>query len=376
MKWYSPKSDMQILVTGAQGFIGRNLTVRLGEISDYQIDIFARSHTLDDLAAKVAAADAVIHLAGENRPVDVADFAKVNTDLTAQLCQLIARQGRPIPLVLASSAQAVLDNPYGSSKRGGELAAEALADTGNPVVIYRLPGVFGKWGRPNYNSVVATFCHHLARDLPIQISDPNRVLQLVYVDDVVESFLQVLKSPQAGLQREQVSPEYTITLGALADQIRAFQYCRHSLVIERVGTGLVRALYATYVSYLPTERFVYDVPAHRDHRGAFVEMLKTPDAGQFSFFTSAPGITRGSHYHHTKTEKFLVVKGQARFGFRHILSNETHEVLVSGDQPQIVETVPGWTHDVTNVGSDELIVMLWANENFDRERPDTVPCKV
>lgn len=368
---------MRVLVTGARGFIGRNLTVRLRERADVRVTEFGRAHSVEELAALVADADAVVHLAGENRPPAPADFERSNAELTIALCDAIQRCGRPVPLILASSAQAVQDNPYGRSKRAAEVAAERLAtDTGNPVTIYRLPGVFGKWCRPNYNSVVATFCHNIANDLPIRIDDPTAVVRLVYVDDVVAAFMKTLQAMPAGAQRREVAPVHTIALGDLADQIRAFGNCRTSLVSEPVGRGLVRALYATYVSYLPPDRFAYDLSRHGDERGVFVEMLKTPDCGQFSYFTAHPGVIRGGHYHHSKTEKFLVIKGTARFRFRHIVTDETFELLTRGEQPQVVETVPGWTHDITNVGLDELVVMLWANEIFDRDRPDTIACKV
>lgn len=368
---------MRVLVTGAHGFIGKNLVVRFGEQAGTEVLQFLRGDTLDSLSALVAQADAVVHLAGENRPKDVADFTLVNTDLTKALCDVIRRTGRTIPLILASSTQAEADNPYGQSKRAAEHLVEQFADeTGNPVVIYRLPGVFGKWCKPNYNSVVATFCHNIAHDLPIQINDPAAQVRLVYVDDVVNEFLHTLANISEGVKRGMVEPEYTITLGDLAAQIQAFKNCRTSLVSERVGTGLTRALYATYVSYLPTSKFAYDLPRYGDERGVFVEMLKTPDCGQFSFFTAHPGVTRGGHYHHSKTEKFLVIKGTARFGFRHVVTNETYELVTSGDKPQVVDTIPGWVHDITNVGEDEMVVMLWANEIFDRERPDTIACKV
>ena len=329
-------------------------------------------------AELVAEADAVIHLAGINRPKDVREFAKGNADLTARLCDLIAATGRKIPLIISSSIQADLANPYGESKRGAEVAGEALAEkTGNPVSIYRLPGVFGKWCRPNYNSVVATFCHNIANDLPIQINDPATALKLVYVDDVVGEFIRALDTMPAGLHRGEVGPVlWHHAWGTWRRRSRHSRTAATSLVSERVGTGLVRALYATYVSYLPPAKFAYDLPKYGDERGVFVEMLKTQDSGQFSFFTAHPGITRGGHYHHTKTEKFLVIKGSARFGFRHVVTNERYEVFTSGDKPQVVETVPGWTHDITNVGEDEMVVMLWANEIFDRERPDTIASKV
>lgn len=368
---------MKVLVTGANGFIGKNLVLRLREQPDTEVMTFARGNTHAELQDVLARADVVIHLAGENRPTSPDAFEQVNAGLTRQICDGLRALGKSVPLLLASSAQAELDNPYGRSKLAAEKMMEQLAnDNGNPVAIYRLPGVFGKWCKPNYNSVVATFCHNKAHDLPVQINDVNARIRLVYVDDVVSAFLALLASPWFGAVRPVIKPEYTITLGELSVQIDAFKNCRNTLVSERVGTGLTRALYATYVSYLPKDKFAYEVPAYGDARGVFVEMLKTPDAGQFSFFTAHPGITRGGHYHHTKTEKFLVIKGKARFGFRHMLTNEVYHLETAGAKPQVVETVPGWTHDITNVGDDEMVVMLWANEIFDRANPDTITSKV
>jgi UDP-2-acetamido-2,6-beta-L-arabino-hexul-4-ose reductase len=374
-------SNSRILVTGANGFIGKNFVVRLKELANITVSTFMRGDDAALLPQLVSQVDAVVHLAGENRPADESAFAQVNAGLTSALCEAIRQtfqsSGRHIPLVLASSSQAERDNPYGRSKLAAEAAVEALAKaTGNPCVILRLPGVFGKWCKPNYNSVVATFCHNIACDLPIQINDPTANLRLVYVDDVVTALLTALEVPTSGSVQAHIETEYTTTLGELANQIRAFGDCRSTLMTERVGTGFVRALYATYVSYLPSDRFSYEVPQHSDPRGVFVEMLKTPDSGQFSYFTAHPGITRGGHYHHTKTEKFLVIKGKALFRFRHLLTNELVELRTSGDVPQVVDTIPGWTHDITNVGDDEMVVMLWANEYFDRQKPDTVARKV
>ena len=376
-----PLSDTRMLVTGANGFIRKNLLVRLNELSNVTVSTFVRGGDAAILPKLVAEVDAIIHLAGENRPPDESAFLQVNTGLTAELCNAIKQEfrnaGRHVPLVLASSTQAECDNPYGRSKLAAETAVQNLAkETGNPCAIFRLPGVFGKWCKPNYNSVVATFCHNISNDLPIKINDPFAAINLVYVDDVVSDFIRVLDAMPAGMTRGEVSPVYSTTLGDLAKQIEAFKNCRESLVSERVGLGLVRALYATYVSYLPPTKFVYDLPKYGDERGMFVEMLKTKDTGQFSYFTAHPGVTRGGHYHHTKTEKFLVIKGSARFRFRHVMTNERYEINTSGDKPQIVETVPGWTHDITNIGQDEMVVMLWANEIFDRAMPDTIAAKV
>ena len=368
---------MRVLVTGSRGFIGKNFLVHIRELKNYEVTEFTSADPLASLPDLVGGVDAVVHLAGVNRPEHQRDFALVNTDLTKSIFDAIKPSGKNIPLILASSTQAELNNPYGRSKREADQTAENFArETGNPVTIFRLPGVFGKWCRPNYNSVVATFCHNIAHDLPIQISDPAARIRLVYVDDVASSFLAALNDTTPGVHWGKVEPEYSITLGELADQIRAFGNCRTTLVLERVGEGLVRALYATYVSYLPASKFAYDLQQWNDARGVFVEMLKTPDAGQISYFTANPGVTRGGHYHHSKTEKFLVIKGKARFGFRHILTNETYEIHTSGEAPQVVETVPGWAHDITNVGDDQMVVMLWANEIFDRDRPDTIACKV
>lgn len=348
-----------------------------------EVTTFTRSDHPDTLASKVLQADLIFHLAGINRTQDPAEFKQGNLDLTKQIAQTLAMRASKKPktaIVYTSSTQANLNNLYGSSKREAEEVLFNLARVHSVhVFVFRLPNVFGKWCRPNYNSVVATFCHNIARDLPIQINDPSAKLRLAYVDDVIAEFVTVLdRARPVPLPGEfaDINPTYDITVGSIADQIRAFRTGRDSAQIERVGVGLVRALYATYVSYLPAEAFSYSVPVHADARGVFVEMLKTPDAGQFSFLTAMPGVTRGGHYHHTKTEKFLVIRGQARFRFRHMQTGELHELETRGQKPEIVETVPGWTHDITNIGSEEMVVMLWANEIFDRAKPDTYACPV
>jgi UDP-2-acetamido-2,6-beta-L-arabino-hexul-4-ose reductase len=368
---------MKVLITGANGFIGKNLVLRLREQVDVDVVTYVRGQDSATLRELLGQVDAVVHLAGENRPADDQAFVDVNLGLTKQICHGLRELDRSVLLILASSAQAELDNSYGRSKLAAELVVNELAlQQGSSVAIYRLPGVFGKWGKPNYNSVVATFCHNKAHDLPVHISDPNACVNLVYVDDVVSAILKQLNCRWSGLLRPEVAPVYSVTLGELSDQIDAFKNCRTSLVSECVGTGFLRALYATYVSYLPVDKFSYQVPVHDDARGVFVEMLKTHDVGQFSYFTAHPGITRGGHYHHTKTEKFMVIKGHARFGFRHMITNEVYYLETHGRHPQIVETVPGWTHDITNIGTEEMVVMLWANEIFDRANPDTIACVV
>jgi UDP-2-acetamido-2,6-beta-L-arabino-hexul-4-ose reductase len=375
---------MKVLITGANGFVGKNLQLHLAERKEVEVVCFTRSNDVAQLPDLAQGVDFVFHLAGVNRPQDPQEFTTGNADLTKALCQAVCNvaqsTGKKVPIVCTSSTQAGRENPYGQSKLAAEEALQAATlSHGIPVHIFRLPNVFGKWCKPNYNSAIATFCHNIARDLPIQVNDPAASVTLVYVDDVIQRFVQLMDGADAAVGPDgfaSVVPQYTTTVGELARQIQAFKDSRTTLMTERVGTGLVRALYATYVSYLPVELFTYTVPQYGDPRGVFAEMLKTPDCGQFSFFTAHPGITRGGHYHHTKTEKFLVIKGQARFKFRHMQTGQMHELVTAGDKSEIVETVPGWTHDITNIGQDEMVVMLWANEVFDRERPDTFACAV
>ena len=373
---------MRVLITGANGFVGRNLQLFLAERKDIEVVCFTREHAPAQLPDLLRGVDFVFHLAGVNRPQDPLEFVAGNSDLTTALVTAVEAEMRAsrkkVPIVYTSSIQAAYDNPYGTSKRVAETALQAFAlRSGASAHVFRLPNVFGKWCKPNYNSVVATFCYNIARDLPIQINNPAAPLTLVYVDDVIGRFFQLLAGAEPSVDAEgfaTVAPQFTTTVGELARLIGSFRDSRNTLMTERVGTGLVRALYATYVSYLPVASFTYRVPQHGDPRGVFVEMLKTPDCGQFSFFTAHPGITRGGHYHHSKTEKFLVIKGEARFRFRHMQTGETHELVTSGAWAEIVETVPGWTHDITNIGSEEMVVMLWANEVFDRSKTDTYAC--
>lgn len=368
---------MKIVITGADGFIGTNLRIRLRELGHADVVRITRETTPEQIADAAASGDFIFHLAGVNRPKSEADFQSGNAGFTDRLCAALAASGRSVPVVMSSSTQAALDNPYGRSKLAAEERLRRYGqETGAKVYIFRLTNVFGKWARPNYNSAIATFCHNVTRGLPISVNDPAAALRLIYIDDVVEAFIKCLEMPAPPADFVDASPVYETTVGAVADSIRGFAESRSSLISPPVGVGLIRALYSTYVSYLPAESFAYTVPRYGDQRGMFSEVLKTPDCGQFSYFTAHPGITRGEHYHHTKTEKFIVIRGKARFGFRHIETNERHDIFVQGGEGQIVETVPGWAHDITNVGDDELIVMLWANEIFDRSRPDTIAMKV
>lgn len=368
---------MRIAITGANGFIGRNLLLHLRERGTDEVLPIVQETSSADRRDRLAKADVVVHLAGVNRPKDEWEFAQGNTEFTEQICADLRAAGRAVPVIFSSSAQAVRDNPYGRSKRAAESVLEQYAhSTGANVAILRLSNVFGKWARPDYNSAVATFCHNVARNLPIRVDDPAAALRLIHVDDVVAAVLRMIDGfvPETGLV--EIGPVYETTVGALATQIQRFAAGRADRSIEPVGNGLVRALYATYVSYLPPDSFSYLLTTHADSRGVFAEMMRTPETGQFSFFTALPGVTRGGHYHHTKTEKFLVVQGTARFGFRHVLTSERIDLVVHGEEVRVVETVPGWIHDITNIGTDVVIVLLWANEVFDPQHPDTIAGKV
>lgn len=364
----------RILVTGADGFVGRNLCVRLRELGFELLPVTRQAGNLEE---DTRHADTIIHLAGSNRPADPAEFMAINHDFSERLGEAVMACGRAIPVIVASSQKALEDTDYGRSKLAGELSLVAAgAKSGSPIHVFRLPNVFGKWSRPNYNSAIATFCHNVARGLPIEMHNPSAPLRLVYIDDVVEAFVRLLGEPESEGGIKTVEPVYDTTVGTVADMIQGFRTDRNDNLIADVGTGLTRALYATYVSFLPPGQFAYPIASHRDARGAFSEMLKTRTAGQFSYFNALPGVTRGGHYHHTKTEKFLVVHGRARFRFRHILTDERHEFETSAETPMVVETVPGWSHDITNIGDEVMVSLLWANELFDRTRPDTVGAPV
>jgi len=363
---------IKVLITGADGFIGRNLQAHLREMEGISYTCFEKGMSLQDLEDKIEACDFIFHLAGVNRPETDDEFVEGNTNLTRALCDLAAKTDKKVPVLYTSSIQAEADNAYGKSKLAAEQVLIDYANkTGAKVFNFRLPNVFGKWARPNYNSAVATFCYNTVHDLPITIHDADAKIRLVYIDDVVASFLDVMQGNNTSCE---VKPEYVITVGDLAEKLSKFKASRDNITTEPVGVGLDRALHATYLSYLEPKDFAYDLVKHSDERGDFVEMLRTHDSGQFSYFTAHPGITRGGHYHHSKTEKFLVVKGEAEFKFRHIMTGESYALQTSAIKPQVVETVPGWTHDITNIGDDEMVVLLWANERFDPENPDTYAC--
>lgn len=362
---------MKIVVTGAKGFIGKNLCIMLREHGYQDIVEVDRKTSQQMLAQYLSEADFVYHLAGINRPKDDSEFQQGNADLTCFIAEQLQLSNKKVPIVLSSSSQAELKNAYGQSKLIAEQAVEQYGIiTGAAYYIYRFPNVFGKWCKPNYNSFVATFCYNTLNNIDVTINDPHAPVTLVYIDDVCACLISLINGDSDSGYKT-VSPSYSTTVGDVANLLRSFKSSRNNLVTENVGTGLVRALYSTYISYMSPEQFSYSIPSYGDERGVFSEMLKTKEAGQFSFFTAHPGITRGGHYHHSKNEKFLVVKGKALFKFEHIVTGERYELLTDSSSLRIVETVPGWSHDITNIGDEEMIVMLWANEIFDREAPDT-----
>lgn len=371
MNWTHNK---KILVTGSDGFIGRNLCQRLEEIGCSEVIKINRSSTDADINNAVNRSDFIFHLAGVNRPKDDNDFFKGNADLTEKIVNILLRLKKKTPVVLSSSTQAERDNAYGKSKLSAERILSHYCEIASArVYIYRLPNVFGKWCKPNYNSFVATFCHNIASGKDILINDANAKVTLVYIDDVCSEFISLLdkQEDERVFVYGSVAPVHDVTVGEVAELLYTFKDSRNNLVTEEVGEGFCRALYSTWLSYLSPEQFCYSIPHYKDQRGVFCEMLKTRNSGQFSFFTAHPGVTRGGHYHHSKNEKFLILQGNARFKFENILTGEKYEIAISADEYQIVETIPGWSHDITNIGFEDLIVMLWANEIFDKNFPDT-----
>jgi len=365
----------KVLITGSNGFIGKNLILFLKERKDIEIICFNREHHISSLFEIVQKVDFIFHLAGINRSDNIDDFHKGNTEFTKTLCKTIREAKCKIPIVYASSIQSDQNSPYGISKRSAEEILFALnKDFQNPVHIFRLTNVFGKWCKPNYNSVVATFCHNIAREIPVNIDDANSIIELIYIDDVIKKFINLMDGLAEKIisnNFKNIEPSYKITVGELAKQIYLFKKISTSKMLPKVGSGLTRALYSTYISYLPIKNFSYPISQNKDSRGSFIEILKTPNCGQFSYFTALPGVTRGEHYHNSKTEKFLVVKGKACFKFFHMDSKIKYELNVNSDNPEIVETVPGWCHSIKNIGEEELIVIIWANEIFDSANPDT-----
>jgi len=359
---------MRVLVTGANGFVGKNLCVSLSEHEVYQYDIDSDPILLDTYCQN---ADFVFHLAGANRPTDQKEFMETNFGFTSTLLETLRRYGNACPIVLSSSTQAALDNPYGLSKRAGEdLLRTYGEETGASVIIYRFPNLFGKWCRPDYNSVIATFCHNIAHDLPITITDPKTELTLAYIDDVLDEFKRAL----IGKPQEPIM--YKATLERIVDLIKSFKDSRETLSVPDLRDPFVNKLYSTYLSYLPKDGFSYPLVMNMDNRGSFTEVIRTEHHGQFSVNITKPGIVKGNHWHHTKNEKFIAVSGKGRIRFRRVGEVEIIEYNVSGEDITVVDIPPGYTHSIENTGNTDLVTFIWCNELFDPEYPDTIFAEV
>jgi UDP-2-acetamido-2,6-beta-L-arabino-hexul-4-ose reductase len=364
---------MKILITGAKGFVGKNLIVtleRLENLEIYQFDIDTDPALLDTYTKDC---EFVFHLAGVNRPQNVEEFMEGNFGFTSELLNSLKNNHNTCPILITSSIQAVLDNPYGQSKRAGEdLLFSYGKETGAKVLVYRLPNVFGKWCRPNYNSAVATFCHNIAHNLPIKVNDPNVVMNLVYIDDLVEELTRALKGKETREDNFCIVPiVHTIKLGEIVDIIYSFKNSRSELSIPNMADAFTKKLYATYLSYLPEDQFSYPLKMNVDNRGSFTEMIRTPERGQVSVNISKPGITKGNHWHHTKNEKFLVVSGRGIIRFRKVGSDKVIEYHVSGEKLEVIDIPTGYTHNIENLGDSDMVTIMWANECFDPEKPDT-----
>lgn len=365
----------KVLVTGANGFIAMNLISNLINFDSIEIYKYTKDDSLETLEKYIKEVDFIYHLAGVNRTENTSEFYNVNFDLTRFIVDILEHNNLKTPILFSSSIQAVLDNDYGKSKLQAEnLILEYSKNNDIDVFIYRLPNVFGKWSKPNYNSVISTWCYNITHDLDMRIDDENKELSLVYIDDVVNMFLQSFLNKNIYKSKDcyyNIPIVYIKKLGEIAKLLQKFQKNRTTLLIPPVGTSFERALYATYLSYLEIDNFSYEIPSHNDNRGSFYEILKTLDSGQFSVSTTKPGITRGNHYHNTKNEKFLVVKGKALIKFRHIVTGEKISYEVSDKKLEIVEMIPGYTHNITNIGNETMILLIWANEVFDNNNPDT-----
>ena len=369
---------MKILITGANGFIGRNVVETLRATTTHTLMLVDKDTLPETLAAFIKDAEFILHFAGVNRPQLLEEFQTGNVDFTETLLAQCQQQRRPIPVVFASSIQAEQDNPYALSKREAEARLRAYAtQTGSKVYIYRFPNVFGKWSRPNYNSAVATFCHNIARNLPITVHDPSVVLTLVYVDDVVLEIMRAIHhqaTPDGAFYRVPIA--YERRLDEIVGLITSFKDSRHTRIVPDMADPFTKKLYSTYTSFIPLEGLNYDLVKHEDARGSFTEFVKSMSGGQVSVNISKPGVTKGDHWHHTKNEKFFVVQGEGIIRFRPVGSDDITMYSVSGTHHQVIEIPVGSTHNIENCGTTDLITLMWVNEPFDPDHPDTIPLEV
>ena len=369
---------MKVLVTGAKGFIGKNLVSTLDREDKYEIICIDRENSKEELEKGVLNSDFIVHLAGINRPKNEEEFFEGNTGLTEEIIEILKKNNKNTSILITSSIQADLDNAYGQSKKGAEEALiKYMADTKGNVFIFRLPNVFGKWCRPNYNSAIATFCHNIARGEEVWISDPTKEMTLVYIDDVVRNIKDVIDNEENYIPGYQnVDIEHKATLGEIVDLINSFKESRKSLMIPNMENELTKKLYSTYLSYLPENDFSYSLKMNVDNRGSFTEFIKSKDRGQVSVNISKPGITKGNHWHDTKNEKFLVVSGEGVIRFRKVDSEEIIEYKVSGEKLEVVDIPVGYTHSIINTGERDMVTIMWVNEIFNPEKPDTIYLEV
>lgn len=384
----------KILVTGSNGFVGKNTVVALKETKKYEVLTIDRENTEDELKEAALSADFIVHLAGVNRPQNTEEFYKGNGGLTENIVKFLKENNKNTPMLITSSTHALLDNDYGKSKKQSEEALIKYSDECDAkVYIFRLPNLFGKWCRPNYNSAVATFCHNIAHDLDVWVNDPAIELSLVYVDDVVASIMDSIEDENiiklSNLNEEvavtttgassiqidkyyyEVTTVYKRTLGNIVDSLKMFRNMRKSLLIPDLSDGFNKALYSTYLTYLEEDDFSYYLKKNEDNRGWLAELVKSEQFGQMFVSKTHPGITRGNHWHHTKTEKFIVIQGKAAIRFRKIDKDKVIEYIVDGEKPQVLDIPPGYTHSIENIGQNEVITLFWSNEMFNPEKPDT-----
>lgn len=364
---------MKVLVTGANGFIGKNLVAKLKELKAYEVITIDKDNTKEELEKALLESKFIFHLAGINRPKDEKEFFEGNSGLTGEIVKILKKNNKNTPIAITSSIQADLDNAYGKSKK---LAEEELlmyaTETNAKVFIYRLPNVFGKWCRPNYNSAVATFCNNIARGKEVWISDPSIELTLVYIDDVVRCLISSMEDKTSLSGYVNVDIEHKATLGEIVELLNSFVESRKNLLVPNMEDEFIKKLYSTYLSYLPEDKFSYPLKMNIDNRGSFTEFLKTSDKGQVSINISKPGITKGNHYHHTKNEKFLVVSGEGTIQFRKIDSDHVIEYNVSGEKLEVIDIPVGYTHNIINTGTSDMVTVMWVNEIFNPEKPDTI----
>ena len=367
-------TNVNILITGANGFVGKNLVCELKNKGFNNLFLYDIDTEIENLEEYVKKANFVFHLAGVNRPKDVSEFYQGNSDLTKHITDLLAKNNNKAPILISSSVQAKMDNDYGKSKLQAENSIfEHSKNNNSPVFVYRLTGLFGKWSRPNYNSVISTFCHNIANGLEIEVRDREYTFPVNYIDDVINSFVGCLNGEVKPKEDNYcyVENEYSVSLGFLADTISSFPKTRENLEICDLSDSLTKKLYSTYLSYLPKDKFSYPLKMNVDNRGSFTEFIRTENKGQVSINVSKPHIVKGNHWHHSKNEKFLVVKGNGVIRFRKIDEDEIIEYFVSGDKLEVVDIPVGYTHNIENLGDEDMVTVMWVNEPFDKEKPDT-----